>query len=181
MIFKTPPRVRHAARLRLSVSAIALASGLAGAAGIVGVATPAAAQCVESPANIHTCSGQTNTPIVIVGGTSPGVYTEPGFGVDTSGNGNGASLTVSGTGLVSYTDVEDSVLAGGGVSLETTGADGLSATSTSSRPAQSSPTARRASGCRTPGARTPSRSGPARSPISAGTASMWRRASAPAA
>lgn len=126
MIFKTSPRTRHAARLRLSVSAIALASGLAGAAGLVGVATPAAAQCVENPADIHTCSGQTNTPIVIVGGTSPGVYTEPGFGVDTSGNGNGVALTVSGTGLVSYTDTEDSVLAGGGVSLETTGADGLS-------------------------------------------------------
>lgn len=126
MILKTSRRVRPASRLRFTVSAMALASGLAGAAGVVGVATPAAAQCVENPANIHTCGGQTDTPIVIVGGTSPGVYTTPGFGVDTSGNGNGLALSVSGTGLVSYTDTEDSVLAGGGVRLETTGADGLS-------------------------------------------------------
>jgi outer membrane autotransporter protein len=123
MTHQTPRRERRSARLNLTVSAIALVSGMVGAAA---VATPAAAQCVEGPPNIHTCSGQTNTPIVIVGGTSPGVYTNPGFGVDTSGNGNGLALSVSGTGLVSYTDVEDAVLAGGGVQLESTGADGFS-------------------------------------------------------
>jgi len=126
MTSNTLPPARHAARLRLTVSAVALASGMIAAGGVAAVATPAAAQCVENPANIHTCGGQTDTPIVIVGGTSPGVYTTPGFGVDTSGNGNATALTVSGTGLVSYTDVEDSVLSGGGLSLETTGADGLS-------------------------------------------------------
>lgn len=126
MTSNTLSGARLAARLRLTVSAVALASGMIGAVGVVAVASPAAAQCVENPANIHTCSGQTNTPIVIAGGTSPGVYTNPGFGVDTSGNGNGLALSVNGTGLVSYTDVEDSVLAGGGVQLETTGADGFS-------------------------------------------------------
>jgi hypothetical protein len=67
----------------------------------------------------------------------PGVYTNPGFGVDTSGN--GLAPSVSGTGLVSYTDVEDTAPPGGGVQLETMGRTGFRmATYTSSPPAPSS-------------------------------------------
>jgi len=117
MTSHTLSKGRHCARLNRTVSAIALASGMLGAAGL---ATPAAAQCVENPATIWTCSGQTNQSQIIAG---PGVTvtTAPGFGVDTSQNGNGVALAVTGPGLISYTDENESDLIGGGAVMVTTG------------------------------------------------------------
>lgn len=117
MIYQTPRGARRDARLNRTVSAIALVSGLLGA---VAAATPAAAQCVQGPPNTFTCSGQTDQP-VIVGGAGAGVFTAPGFGVDTSSNGNAPSLIISGSDTIFYTDENQSALVGGGVWLDTTG------------------------------------------------------------
>lgn len=117
MTYQPPRQGRRSARLNRTVSAIALASGMLGA---VAVATPAAAQCVEGPPNTFTCSGQTNQP-VIVNGPGAGVLTTPGFGVDTSANGNGPSLLITGSDTIFYTDENQSALIGGGVWLDSTG------------------------------------------------------------
>ncbi|MEH6663669.1 MAG: autotransporter domain-containing protein [Brevundimonas sp.] len=106
---------RRSARLNLGASAIALAAGMLGAAA---TATPAAAQCVENPPTVYVCSGQTDVS-QINAGPSATVSTTPGFGVDTSANGNGVALLIAGPGLVSYQDLNSSLLVGGGVSLST--------------------------------------------------------------
>ena len=116
MTHQTLRRERRSARLNRTVSALALVSGMIGA---VAVATPAAAQCVQGPPNVFTCSGQTDQPI-IVAGAGAAVITAPGFGVDTSGNGNGPALVISGSDIVQYLDGNQSTLAGGGVWLDTT-------------------------------------------------------------
>jgi uncharacterized protein with beta-barrel porin domain len=119
MTYQTLSEGRRYARLNRTVSAIALASGMLG---VVGLATPAAAQCVEAPANTWTCSGQTNQQQALVG-FGPTVVTNPGFSVDTSGNGNDIALWIVSPGAndISYLDLNNSTLTGGGVRFDTTG------------------------------------------------------------
>ena len=53
LLSKGAPRPSSALTLRRTVSSLAL---LAGSFGLASLATPAAAQCVEAPANVYTCS-----------------------------------------------------------------------------------------------------------------------------
>lgn len=103
-----------------TVSSLAL---IAGSVGLVGFASPASAQCVEGPPNSFNCAGQTVSP-QLLNGANPAVITTAGFGVNTTGNGNGLALQVVGTGEVSYTDLQASTLIGAGVHFSTTGAVG---------------------------------------------------------
>ncbi|MET0245470.1 MAG: hypothetical protein ABW182_01860, partial [Sphingomonas sp.] len=98
---------------------------LAGTAGLVALASPAMAQCVEGPPETFTCSGSTDVPQVLTG-PDPVVVTTPGFQVDTTDNGNGIALQVTGDGMVSYTDLQASELKGAGVAFVSTGDNGLS-------------------------------------------------------
>ncbi|PXA88618.1 hypothetical protein DMC47_29895 [Nostoc sp. 3335mG] len=113
----TPHCTRRRRNLRLAL--------LAGTAGLVALASPAMAQCVEGPPETFTCSGSTDIPQVLTG-LDPVVVTTPGFRVDTTGNGNGIALQVSGDGIVSYTDLQASELKGAGVAFVSTGDNGLS-------------------------------------------------------
>ncbi|MEG3151537.1 autotransporter domain-containing protein [Sphingomonas sp. ZT3P38] len=115
------PRDRYCG-LRRSTSRLAL---LAGTVGLAALSSTAQAQCVEGPPNSFTCSGPTDDPQVLTG-LDPVVVTTPGFAVDTTGNGNGLALTVTGDGAVSYTDLQASELQGAGVAFHSTGDNGLS-------------------------------------------------------
>ncbi|AQR72315.1 autotransporter domain-containing protein [Sphingomonas sp. LM7] len=98
-------------------------AALAASASLVAIASPAFAQCVEGPPTTFTCSGQTDASQVIAVDDAT-VTADSGFEVDTSGNGNGPALDVSGDGLISYTGGE--AFAGAGVRFATTGSSGLS-------------------------------------------------------
>lgn len=115
------PNIPHYTRRRRNMR-LAL---FAGTAGLVALASPAMAQCVEGPPATFTCSGSTDVPQVLTG-LDPVVVTTPGFEVDTTGNGNGLALQVTGDGMVSYTDLQASELKGSGVAFVSTGDNGLS-------------------------------------------------------
>ena len=106
-------------------SASRLALLAAGSVGFAALSSPARAQCVEGPPNSFTCSGQTDDPQILTG-LDPAVVTTPGFNVDTSANGNGPALTITGAGAVSYIDLQASQLTGSGVAFVSTGDNGLS-------------------------------------------------------
>lgn len=110
----------HARCLRRSTSRLAL---LAGTVGLAAFSSPAQAQCVEGPPNNFTCSGQTDDPQILAG-FDPVVVTTGDFDVDTSNNGNGPALTVTGVGEVSYTDLQASQLQGFGVAFVSIGDNG---------------------------------------------------------
>lgn len=111
----------HACGLRRSTSRLAL---LAGSVGLAALSSPAQAQCVEGPPNNFTCSGQTDDPQILAG-FDPIVVTTGDFDVDTSNNGNGPALTVTGVGEVSYTDLQASQLQGFGVAFVSIGDSGV--------------------------------------------------------
>lgn len=106
-------RRRRAARLSI----------LAASASLAAIASPAYAQCVEGPPANFTCAGQTDVSQVLTADDAK-VTATPAFEVDTSGNGNGLSLDVSGDGLISYEGGE--AFTGAGVRFATTGSSGLS-------------------------------------------------------
>lgn len=117
------PRLRSSPRrrqLHRTASAIALGAGIVG---LVGLATPAAAQCVEGVPGEYTCSGDVQVGQVIVG-DDVSASTTPGFAVDTTANGNGLALSMTGNGQIAYTDVQASALTGAGVSFISTGGSG---------------------------------------------------------
>lgn len=111
---RNPARRRAAPRL----------AALAASASLVAIASPAYAQCVEGPPNTYSCSGTTNVPQAIADDDAT-VVAAPNFEVDTSGNGNGTALQVTGNGLISFTGAPD--LTGAGVHFTSTGDSGLSA------------------------------------------------------
>lgn len=116
-----PPRSRCNGAHRRKMSRLA---ALTASASLAALASPAFAQCVEGPPNTFTCSGQTNVPQVITADDAK-VTTNPGFEVDTSNNGNGLALQVTGDGLISFEG--SPALTGAGVRFSTTGSSGLSA------------------------------------------------------
>lgn len=116
-----PPESRCNGAHRRKMSRLA---ALAASASLAAIASPAYAQCVEGPPNNFTCSGQTNIPQVITADDAK-VTTSPGFEVDTSDNGNGIALQVTGAGLISFEGSPD--LTGAGARFSTTGSSGLSA------------------------------------------------------
>ncbi|MEP7007568.1 MAG: autotransporter domain-containing protein [Sphingomonas bacterium] len=99
-------------------------AALAASVSFAAMASPAYAQCVEGPPNTFTCSGQTNVPQIIAADDAT-VIANPGFEVDTSNNGNGLALQVTGNGLISFEGSPD--LIGAGARFSTTGSSGLSA------------------------------------------------------
>ena len=103
-------RCRRASTLHRTVSGLAL---MVGSMSLVGLASPAKAQCVENPANVFTCSGSLDSTQTINRPTVS-ITTTPGFTVDTISNGGGSSFEVNGQDTVSYIDIEGSRLAGGG-------------------------------------------------------------------
>jgi outer membrane autotransporter protein len=111
-----PPGARRRNTTRLAA--------LAASVSLAAIASPAFAQCVEGPPANFTCSGQTVVSQVIVVDDAT-VTANPGFEVDTSGNGNGFALDVSGDGLISYQGGE--AFTGAGLRFVTTGNSGLSA------------------------------------------------------
>ncbi len=114
-------------RLHRTASILALSTGIIGLAGL---ATPAAAQCVEGVPGEYTCSGDLQVGQIIVGDDTSAATTA-GFSVDTTGNGNGLALSMTGDGKITYTDVQASSLTGAGVAFTSTGASGLDAGSVS--------------------------------------------------
>ncbi|RSY78544.1 autotransporter domain-containing protein [Sphingomonas koreensis] len=103
-------RRRRASTLHRTVSGLAL---MVGSMSLVGLSSPAKAQCVENPANVFTCSGSLDSTQTINRPTVS-ITTTPGFTVDTISNGGGSSFEVNGQHSVSYIDIEGSRLAGGG-------------------------------------------------------------------
>ncbi|MDV3456156.1 autotransporter domain-containing protein [Sphingomonas sp. HF-S4] len=97
---------------------------LAASVSFAAIASPAYAQCVEGPPSNFTCSGTTNVSQVIVSDDAT-VTADPNFEVDTSGNGNGVALQVTGAGAISFTG--GPILTGAGARFSTTGASGSSA------------------------------------------------------
>jgi outer membrane autotransporter protein len=71
---------------------------------------PAAAQCVVQPGGIATCSGANGNEQTVGNGGSVVVTTEPGFSVDSPGNG----LVISGPGSLTYDDANASTIIGRG-------------------------------------------------------------------
>lgn len=119
-----PARAHRPARLRQTASCAAL---LAGSLGLVALSSsPARAQCVEGPPNTYTCAGQTIVPQILVG-DDISAATTAGFAVDTTANGNGLALSMTGAGQISYTDLQASTLIGAGVRFNSTGSSGLDA------------------------------------------------------
>lgn len=116
-------RVRRAADLRRTASTLAL---LAGSLGLAALSSPALAQCVEGPPNTYTCAGQTVVSQTLVG-DDMSAATTAGFAVDTTANGNGLALSMTGDGQISYTDLQASTLTGAGVRFNSTGSSGLDA------------------------------------------------------
>jgi outer membrane autotransporter protein len=106
----SPSRRRHPSSLRRTASGLAL---IVGSMSVLGLASPARAQCVENPADVYTCSGSLDATQGLNGATVS-ITTTPGFTVDTISNGGGSSFEVNGQGTVSYIDIEGSRLAGGG-------------------------------------------------------------------
>ena len=97
---------------------------LATSASLAAIASPAYAQCVEGPPSTFVCSGQTDVSQVITADDAK-VTTDPGFEIDTTNNGNGIALQVTGAGLISFEGSPD--LTGAGVRFTTTGDNGLTA------------------------------------------------------
>lgn len=114
-----PPGPRRGAHRRK----IARLAALAASASLTAIASPAYAQCVEGPPATFTCAGQTDVAQAIIADDAK-VTANPAFEVDTSGNGNGLALDVSGDGLISYEGGE--AFTGAGVRFATTGSSGLS-------------------------------------------------------
>lgn len=118
-----PVRPAGLGGLHRTASILALSAGMMGLAGL---ATPAAAQCVEGVPGEYTCSGDVQVGQTIVGDDTSATTTA-GFAVDTTLNGNGLTLSMTGDGRITYTDVQASSLTGAGVSFVSTGASGLDA------------------------------------------------------
>jgi hypothetical protein len=118
--YAAPPGAQRPHRRGRNTRMAALAASVSFAA----IASPAFAQCVEGPPANFTCSGQTDVSQVINADDAK-VTTNPGFAVDTSDNGNGLALQVTGDGLISFEGSPD--LTGAGVRFSTTGSSGLSA------------------------------------------------------
>lgn len=116
-----PPGPRSNGAHRRKMSRLA---ALAASASLAAIASPAYAQCVEGPPSTFACSGQTDVSQVITADDAK-VTTNPGFEVDTSNNGNGIALQVTGAGLISFEGSPD--LTGAGARFSTTGGSGLSA------------------------------------------------------
>lgn len=116
-----PPGPRSNGAHRRKMTRLA---ALAASASLAAIASPAYAQCVEDPPSTFTCSGQTDASQVITADDAK-VTTNPGFEVDTSNNGNGIALQVTGAGLISFEGSPD--LTGAGARFSTTGGSGLSA------------------------------------------------------
>lgn len=74
------------------------------------LAHPAAAQCVVMPGETATCSGDNGTEQSVSNGGSITVSTQPGFSIDSPGNG----LVISGTGTLIYNDTNASTIIGRG-------------------------------------------------------------------
>lgn len=130
MTAQTIPARRRTARtvdvsgsrhLHRTASAIALATGMIGFAGFI---NPAAAQCVEGIPSQYLCSGDNQTGQAIVG-DDVSAATDAGFSVDTTSNGNGMALTMTGAGQITYIDLQASSLIGAGVRITSTGSSGL--------------------------------------------------------
>jgi hypothetical protein len=113
------PRRKGARRFKASRLAI-----LAASVSFAAIASPAYAQCVEGPPNTYGCAGATDVSQVIVDDDAT-VVADPGFAVDTSGNGNGLALSVTGDGRISFEGGES--FTGAGVRIATTGSSGGSA------------------------------------------------------
>lgn len=120
---RRPPVHSRSGGLRRTVSGLAI---LTGSIGLASLATPAMAQCVEGPPNTWTCAGQTQTPQILVG-DDISAATTAGFAVDTTANGNGLALQMTGDGQITYTDLQASTLTGAGVRFSSTGGSGLDA------------------------------------------------------
>lgn len=99
-------------------------AALATSASLAAIASPAYAQCVEGPPSTFACSGQTDVSQIITADDAK-VTTNPGFEIDTTNNGNGLALQVTGDGLISFEGSPD--LTGAGVRFTTTGDSGLTA------------------------------------------------------
>lgn len=115
------PAPRRKSQYRFKASRLAI---LAASVSFAAIASPAYAQCVEGPPNTYGCSGATDVPQVIVDDDAT-VAADFGFTVDTSGNGNGIALSVTGNGRISFEG--GGSFTGAGVSLATTGSSGGSA------------------------------------------------------
>jgi len=105
------------------VSGLAL---LAGSMGLAALATPAVAQCVEGVPGEYSCSGDLQVGQVIVG-DDVSASTTAGFMVDTTANGGGLALSMTGAGQITYVDLQTSALTGAGVRFHSTGGSGLDA------------------------------------------------------
>jgi outer membrane autotransporter protein len=116
-----PPGSRRNGAHRRKTTRLA---ALAASASLSAIASPAFAQCVEGPPTNFTCAGQTDVSQVITADDAK-VTTNPGFAVDTTNNGNGIALQVTGAGLISFEGSPD--LTGAGARFSTTGSSGLSA------------------------------------------------------
>jgi hypothetical protein len=100
-IIASPARRRRLVRAALlSATAGFAASG----------ASPAFAQCVVQPGGTATCVGENTTEQSVGNGGSITVATEPGFAIDSPGNG----LIISGTGSLTYDDTNASTIIGRG-------------------------------------------------------------------
>ncbi|WP_144037844.1 hypothetical protein, partial [Sphingopyxis sp. KK2] len=73
-------------------------------------ASPAFAQCVVQPGGTATCAGENMTEQSVGNGGSITVTTEPGFSIDSPGNG----LVISGPGSLTYDDANASTIIGRG-------------------------------------------------------------------
>lgn len=116
-----PPGSRRNGAHRRKMSRLA---ALAASASFAAITSPAYAQCVEGPPANFTCSGQTDVSQIITADDAK-VTTDPDFEVDTSNNGNGIALQVTGAGLISFEGSPN--LTGAGARFSTTGSSGLSA------------------------------------------------------
>ena len=99
MIRTNSPTRRHRAALLGASATLALCFG-----------HPAAAQCVMAAGGIATCSGANGNEQTVGNGGSVTVTTEPGFSIDSPGNG----LVISGTGSLTYDDANASTIIGRG-------------------------------------------------------------------
>ncbi|MDP5277506.1 autotransporter domain-containing protein [Sphingomonas sp. DG1-23] len=115
-----PPGAQRSHRRGRSATRMA---ALAASVSFAAIASPAFAQCVEGPPANFTCSGQTDVPQVIIADDAT-VTTDLDFVVDTTNNGNGLALQVTGDGLISFNGSPE--LTGAGARFTTSGASGAS-------------------------------------------------------
>jgi len=129
MAMRTPTLLKRSSAqprsrgLRRTVSGLAL---LAGSIGLASLSTPARAQCVEGVPGEYTCSGDLQVGQIIVG-DDVSAATTAGFSVDTTANGGGLALSMTGDGQITYVDINASSLTGAGVRFHSTGGSGLDA------------------------------------------------------